>query len=71
MKLFYYLIETPEVCFSFIGGKAQPDGNFVTLHAPNGQQSFRLPKSQVTETTREEITRRIIADKQARDRQSN
>ena len=67
--------KSPKLCrggfFSFIGGKAQTDGDFVSLHAPNGQQTFRLPKAQVTETTREEIARRIIADKQARDRQSN
>lgn len=64
-QLSHYLIETPEVCLSWIGGPAQPDGDHVWLVTPDGKRVLRVPRSYVTQTTPEETALRILADRRA------
>jgi hypothetical protein len=63
----YYLIETPEVTFTFIGS-VQDDPlapGLVWLCAPGGRPLFQCPAKWVSESTREQTAQRILADAKA------
>jgi hypothetical protein len=63
----YYLVETPEVSFTFIG-TVQHDPlapGLVWLCTPDGQQLLQCPAGYVTESTREQAAERIMADLRA------
>jgi len=62
----YYLVETPEVSFSWIGGPTRPAGpGKVWLTNPDGTPVLEIEASCVRRTTREETAKRIEADRRA------
>ena len=63
----YYLIETPEVTFTFIGS-VQNDPlapGKVWLCAPGGRPLLQCPAKHVTASTLEQTAERIMADARA------
>jgi len=65
MKIFHYLVETPEASFTWIGGEAQPDGDHLWLCGPAGNRLLRVPRNQVRLVTPSQTAKRIVADRQA------
>jgi hypothetical protein len=61
----FYLVQT-EISMTWIGGPLKPaDNGHVWLTSPDGEPVLKVPSSAVTATTKEEIARRIVADRQA------
>lgn len=64
-EVHYFLVQTPEACMTFIGGplRASKPG-FVWLTAPDGRPMFEVKAECVTRSTKEEVAKRIIEDRQ-------
>jgi hypothetical protein len=63
----YFLVETPEVTFTFIGS-VQHDPlapGLVWLCAPGGRPLLQCPEKYVSESTPEQTAQRIMADRRA------
>jgi len=60
----YYLVQTPDVSFSWIGGEAKPAGaGMVWLCKPDGEPVLKVPENCVRRSTREETAQRILNDR--------
>ena len=62
----YYLVQTSQVAFSWVGGKAEPAGNgFVWLTKVGGERVLKVPSNCVRESSRELTARRIVEGRRA------
>ncbi len=64
MNTDFYLVQTPALCFTFIG-RTEPDGDHVWLCAPGGRRLLRVPREYVQPSTLEETAVWLAADRQA------
>jgi len=58
----HYLIETPQVSFTWIGGNAKPDGDYVWLCNPDGRHVLKVKACYVKPSTPEQTEQRIRQD---------
>jgi len=62
----FYLVQTPEVSMTWIGGPLKPAGDgHVWLTSPSGRPVLKVPAAAVTGSSMEEIAKRVMADRQA------
>ncbi len=62
----FYLVQTPEVSLTWIGGPLLPaEPGHVWLTNPSGKPVLKVPKDYVQQTTKEQTAQRIINDKRA------
>jgi hypothetical protein len=63
----YFLVETPEVTFTFIGSVQHDEltPGLVWLCTPGGQRLLQCPAKCVSESTREQTAERIMDDRRA------
>jgi hypothetical protein len=62
----FYLVQTPEVSMTWIGGELIPaDNGHVWLTNPSGKPVFKVPSTYVKPSTKEEAAQRILDDKRA------
>jgi hypothetical protein len=68
----FYLVQTPEVSMTFIGGPLLPaEPGFVWLTNPSGKPVFKVQESYVQQSTKEEVAQRILDDKRAAKAKNN
>lgn len=62
----FYLVQTPEVSMTWIGGPLKPaDNGHVWLTATDGKAVLKVQSSYVHPTTKDQTAQRITRDKQA------
>lgn len=62
----FYLVQTPEVSLTWIGGPLKPaEPGHVWLTNPSGKPVLKVPAASVTPSSKEETAQRILDDKRA------
>ena len=59
----FYLVQTPEVSMTFIGGPLPADPGYVWLTNPSGKPVFKVKECYVQQSTKEEAAQRMIEDR--------
>ena len=62
----FYLVQTPEVSLTWIGGRTQAaEPDFVWLTSPDGTPVLKVPVACVTPSTKEQTAQRILEEMRA------